>query len=71
MISKDLLDIICCPLTKADLVLDGDSLVSTDKTTRLKYRIEDNIPLMLIDSAEELSMEAWQEIMKKHNKPFE
>ena len=67
MISKDLLDILCCPETKADLVLDGDFLVSVDKETRRRYRIEDDIPLMLIDDSEQLDMETWTEIMKKHN----
>ena len=51
MISKDLLDILCCPETKADLVLDGDTLVSTDKETRRLYRIEDDIPIMLIEES--------------------
>jgi uncharacterized protein YbaR (Trm112 family) len=68
MISKELLDILCCPETKADLVLDGDTLVSTDKTTRRRYRIEDDIPIMLIDESEQLSLEEWSEIMKKHGK---
>ena len=68
MISKDLLDILCCPETKAELVLDGETLVSTDKKTRRRYRIEDDIPVMLIDESEQLSMEAWTEIMKKHGK---
>jgi uncharacterized protein YbaR (Trm112 family) len=68
MISKELLDILCCPETKADLVLDGDTLVSTDKTTRRRYRIEDDIPIMLIDESEQLSLEEWSEIMKKHSK---
>ena len=68
MISKELLDILCCPLTKAELVLDGETLVSTDKATRLRYKIEDNIPIMLIDEAEELSIDEWQEIMTKHGK---
>ena len=71
MISKELLDILCCPETKADLVLDGDFLVSTDKTTRRRYRIEDEIPVMLIDESEKLSVEEWQEIMKKHGKAIE
>lgn len=70
MISKDLLDILCCPETKADLVLEGNFLISVDKVTRKKYRIEDDIPIMLIDEAEQLSLEEWTEIMKKHNKPF-
>jgi uncharacterized protein len=68
MIKKELLDILCCPKTKAELVLDGDKLVSTDKETRLKYRIENDIPVMLIDEAEELSLEEWSEIMKKNGK---
>lgn len=71
MISKELLDILCCPETKADLVLDGDFLVSVDKATRRRYRIEDNIPIMLIDESEQLDMETWKEIMLRHNKPIE
>ena len=68
MISKDLLDILCCPETKAELVLDGNSLVSTDKETRRRYRIEDDIPIMLIDESELLSLEDWEAIMQKHGK---
>ncbi|MBT8386589.1 MAG: hypothetical protein KJO12_04190 [Ignavibacteria bacterium] len=71
MISKDLLDILCCPETKAELVLDGETLVSTDKKTRRRYRIENDIPVMLIDESEQLSMEDWTEIMKKHGKSTE
>jgi uncharacterized protein YbaR (Trm112 family) len=68
MISKDLLEILCCPETKADLVLDGETLVSTDKKTRRRYRIEDDIPIMLIEESEQLSVEDWSEIMKRHGK---
>lgn len=68
MISKELLDILCCPETKADLVLDGNFLVSTDKNTRRRYRIEDDIPIMLIEESEQLDLETWKEIMKKHGK---
>jgi len=71
MISKDLLEILCCPETKAELVLDGETLVSTDKKTRRRYRIEDDIPVMLIDESEQLSMEEWTEIMKKHGNSTE
>ncbi len=65
---KELLDILVCPMSKAPLVLDGDTLVSTDKKTRRRYKIEDDIPNMLIEDAEELDMETWTEIMKKHGK---
>lgn len=71
MISKELLDILCCPETKADLVLDGNTLVSTDRNTRRRYRIDDDIPIMLIDESEQLTIEEWTEIMKKHGKPSE
>jgi uncharacterized protein YbaR (Trm112 family) len=69
MISQELLDILCCPETKADLVLDGNTLVSVDKNTRRRYRIEDDIPIMLIEESEQLSVEEWTSIMKKHGKP--
>jgi uncharacterized protein YbaR (Trm112 family) len=68
MISKELLEILCCPESKAELILDGDTLVSTDKQTRRRYRIEDDIPIMLIDESEKLDMETWMEIMKKHGR---
>lgn len=68
MISQELLGILCCPETKADLVLDGDTLVSTDKKTRRRYKIENDIPIMLIDESEILSIEEWEKIMRKHGK---
>lgn len=68
MISKELLDILCCPETKADLVLEGETLVSTDKNTRRRYRIEDDIPIMLIEESEQLSVDEWKTIMQKHGK---
>ena len=71
MISKELLDILCCPESKADLVLDGDFLVSTDKNTRRRYRIENDIPIMLIDESEQLDMGQWKQIMIKYGKPTE
>jgi len=68
MVSKELLDILCCPETKADLVLDGETLVSTDKKTRRRYKIVDDIPVMLIDESEQLSIEEWESIMKRHGR---
>ena len=66
MINKELLDILCCPKTKADLVLDSNFLVSVDKETRLRYRIEDDIPIMLVKEDEVLDVTEWEEIMKKY-----
>jgi uncharacterized protein len=71
MIDKDLLDRLCCPETKADLVLDGNFLVSVDKNTRRRYRIEGDIPIMLIEESEQLGLDEWKAIMLKHRRPVE
>ena len=71
MISKELLEILCCPESKADLVLDGNFLISTDKNTRRKYRIEDDIPIMLIEESEQLDPEIWKVIMLRNQKPID
>lgn len=49
MISPDLLEILACPMGKADLRLENDTLVCT--RCGVKYRIEDDIPIMLIEEA--------------------
>ena len=67
-VDPKLLEILVCPETKSPLVLDGETLVSTDQETRRRYRIEDDIPIMLIDESEVLSESEWQSIMQKHNK---
>jgi uncharacterized protein len=50
-IKKELLDILCCPQCKGDIRLNnsGDGLIC-DKC-KLVYRIQDDIPVMLIDEA--------------------
>jgi len=71
-ISKELLEILVCPESKAPLVLDGDFLVSTDPETRRRYRIENDIPIMLIDESEVLPQEEWQAILDKYGaQPFQ
>lgn len=68
---QHLQDIIACPKTKAKLVCDGDFLVSVDPATRLRYPIQDGIPVMLVDEATEVPQEEWAEIMKRHNRNSE
>ena len=60
------LPLLRCPQTHAPLVFEGDALISTDPASRLKYLIKDDIPVMIIDEAVELSEEEWQAIMRKH-----
>ena len=68
-LDPELLKILVCPLSKAPLVLEGDTLVSTDSGTRRRYKIEDDIPNMLVDHSEQLDEESWREIMKRHGRP--
>jgi uncharacterized protein len=64
--NKNLLDLLVCPETKAKLILHDNFLISTDQQSRRKYRIEDNIPILLIDESEILDEAVWQSIMDKH-----
>ena len=50
-ISKELLEILVCPKCKGEIHLNekGDYLIC--EACQLMYRIEDDIPIMLIDEA--------------------
>lgn len=65
---EKLKDILVCPKSRADLVLDNSSLVSTCATVRLKYTILEGIPRLLVDEAEQLSVAAWEDVMKRHGR---
>ncbi len=64
-IDPALLNILVCPETRAPLVLDGASLVSTDPDSRRRYRIEDGIPVMLIEESEQLDEDTWRSILAR------
>jgi uncharacterized protein len=49
-ISDELLEILACPACKAPVRLEGEKLVCDECGRR--YRIENGIPIMLIDEAE-------------------
>lgn len=61
-------DILVCPKTKADLVLEGSALVCTNPDARLSYPIVDGIPRLLLDEASELSIQQWAALMVKHDR---
>ncbi|MGR0158450.1 Trm112 family protein [Paenarthrobacter nitroguajacolicus] len=49
-VSPELLSILRCPVTGSPLAQEGDELVSTDAAAdgeKLRYTIEDGIPLLL------------------------
>ena len=62
-IDQDLFDLLVCPLSRKPLKYVDGRLVSTDADTRRAYRLDGDIPIMLIDESEELDPAAWQALM--------
>ena len=52
MLSQELLDILACPQCKGDLEYDKKNEKLICHVCRLKYHIKDDIPIMLIDEAD-------------------
>jgi uncharacterized protein YbaR (Trm112 family) len=51
-LSPDLLAILVCPACKGDLVYDAAAQTLTCDACRLRYRVVDGIPVMLVEEAE-------------------
>lgn len=60
---QDLFDLLVCPLSRAPLKLVDGRLVSTDAATRRAYRIDGDIPVMLLDESAELPQADWERLM--------
>ena len=58
MVSKILLEILCCPKCKGKLSYDEANQKMICESCHLKYPIKDDIPVMLIDKAEENNISA-------------
>lgn len=53
-VDPKLLEILVCPLTKAELVYDAKAQELISKQAGLAYPIRDGIPIMLVDEARRL-----------------
>ena len=51
-LKPELLEILACPQCKGELEYDRENEKLTCHRCRLRYSIEDDIPIMLIDEAE-------------------
>ena len=51
-LNPDLLSILACPTCKGDLEYDESLNTLTCNACRLRFRIVDDIPVMLVDEAE-------------------
>ena len=58
-----LFEILVCPLSKAPLREIDGALVSTDPETRMRYRIDGTVPVMMVEEAEQLTEEQWKAVM--------
>jgi uncharacterized protein YbaR (Trm112 family) len=61
-------NILVCPATRTALVQDGDRLVCVEPNCRLSYPIADDIPIMLVDEATELSQDEWRAVMERSDR---
>jgi uncharacterized protein YbaR (Trm112 family) len=62
---KELLDILACPESKQPLVYFEPEGFLFCPASRLKYKIVDDIPIMLIDEAERLDEAQAAELMQR------
>ncbi len=53
MLSKQLLDILCCPKCHGDLLYEQPKNTLTCKKCGTLYPIKDDIPIMLVDDESE------------------
>ena len=51
VLPDEILEVLCCPKCKGDLDYRKDREVLICRACRLVYRIEDDIPVMLIEEA--------------------
>ena len=56
MLDKKLLEILCCPKCKGELYYDEVNQKLICESCLLKYPVLDDIPVMLIDEAEEYNV---------------
>ncbi|TET44105.1 Trm112 family protein [candidate division TA06 bacterium] len=54
MLKKELLEVLACPKCKGGLEYDQEAQKLICRPCKLAYRIEDDIPVMLIDEAEKI-----------------
>ena len=61
--APDLFDLLVCPESRKPLKLVGKRLISTCPNTRRAYRIDDGIPVMLIEESHVIEQAEWQRLM--------
>jgi len=73
VLPKELLDVLVCPKSKAPLLYfargeqndDEASAFLVCPTSRLRYRIESGVPVMLVEEATELPVDAVERLVSR------
>ncbi len=73
MLATALLEILVCPKSKQPLIYFPRGEDDTDEAkgfvvspaSRLRYRIDDGVPVMLVEEADELTVEATQKLVAR------
>jgi uncharacterized protein YbaR (Trm112 family) len=60
---QDLFDLLVCPEARVPLKFVDGRLISTDPATRRAYRIDDGIPVMLLEESKTLETAEWTRLM--------
>ena len=60
---QDLFDLLVCPEARVPLKFTGGRLISTDSRPRRAYRVDEGIPVMLMEESTVLDEAAWQAAM--------
>lgn len=50
-ISSQLLEVLACPSCKSKVSLQGNKLICTNASCKLKFPVRDGIPVMIIEEA--------------------
>jgi uncharacterized protein YbaR (Trm112 family) len=58
MLDPDTLDVLACPRCKGEVVPDDEHTSLTCEACRLRYRVVDDLPIMMIEEAESLDQGA-------------
>lgn len=66
MIDAQLLHILACPVTKAQVYFSEDKTELVCLASRLAYPIRDGIPVMLEDEARQIDQDEYDRLKKKY-----
>ncbi|MEZ6046043.1 MAG: hypothetical protein R3C11_10780 [Planctomycetaceae bacterium] len=68
---EPLQNILACPKCRSKLIQDDTRVVCRNADCRLAFEVLDDIPVMLIDEAQQLVQEEWETVLHKLDKPAE